>query len=32
MSYALGIVGDDIGLTFQVTAFRVPHDGEGDPP
>ena len=32
MNYALGMVGDDIGLTFQVTAFRVPPDGEADPP
>lgn len=32
MNYALGMVGDDIGLSFQVTAFRVPPDGEADPP
>ncbi len=32
MNYALGMVGDDIGLTFQVTAFRVPPGGEADPP
>jgi polyisoprenoid-binding protein YceI len=32
MSYALGIVGDDIGLSFQVTAFRVPPAGEEDAP
>jgi polyisoprenoid-binding protein YceI len=32
MNYALGIVGDDIGLSFQVTAFRVSSDGEADKP
>ncbi len=32
MDYALGMVGDDIGLSFQVTAFRVPPDGESDKP
>ena len=32
MSYALGMVGDDIGLSFQVTAFRVPPDGEEGAP
>lgn len=32
MNYALGMVGDDIGLSFQVTAFRVPPDGEADQP
>lgn len=32
MSYALGMVGDDIGLSFQVTAFRVADDGETDKP
>ena len=32
MSYALGMVGDDIGLSFQVTAFRVPAAGEEDAP
>jgi polyisoprenoid-binding protein YceI len=32
MRYALGIVGDDIGLSFQVTAFRVSSDGEADQP
>ena len=32
MKYALGIVGDDTALTFQVTAFRVPRDGESDSP
>ena len=32
MKYAMGIVGDDIGLTFQVTAFRVPRDGDSDSP
>jgi len=29
MSYALGLVGDEIDLSFQVTAFRVPA-GSGD--
>jgi len=32
MRYALGIVGDDIGLSFQVTAFRVSSDEEADQP
>ena len=32
MRYALGIVGDDIGLSFQVTAFRVSSDDEADQP
>ncbi|MEP6996027.1 MAG: YceI family protein [Betaproteobacteria bacterium] len=32
MNYAMGIVGDDIGLSFQVTAFRVSPDGEADKP
>ena len=32
MRYALGIVGDDIGLSFQVTAFRVSSDDEADKP
>jgi hypothetical protein len=32
MRYALGIVGDDIALSFQVTAFRVSSDDEADPP
>ena len=32
MRYALGMVGDDIGLSFQVTAFRVPPDGEEGAP
>jgi polyisoprenoid-binding protein YceI len=32
MNYALGIVGDDIGLSFQVTAFRVWADAEADKP
>jgi hypothetical protein len=32
MNYALGMVGDDIGLSFQVTAFRVADDGETDKP
>jgi polyisoprenoid-binding protein YceI len=32
MSYALGIVGDDIGLSFQVTAFRLSPDDEADEP
>ena len=32
MRYALGIVGDAIGLSFQVTAFRVSSDDEADPP
>jgi polyisoprenoid-binding protein YceI len=32
MSYALGMVGDDISLSFQVTAFRVPPDGEEGAP
>ena len=32
MRYALGIVGDDISLSFQVTAFRVSSDDEADPP
>lgn len=32
MNYALGMVGDEIGLSFQVTAFRVPPDGEADKP
>jgi polyisoprenoid-binding protein YceI len=32
MRYALGIVGDEIGLSFQVTAFRVSSDGEADKP
>ncbi|HKW79639.1 MAG TPA: YceI family protein [Casimicrobiaceae bacterium] len=32
MTYALGIVGDDVGLQFQVTAFRVPPEGETDQP
>ena len=32
MSYALGIVGDDIGLSFQVTAFRVSSEEQADQP
>lgn len=32
MTYALGMVGDDIGLSFQVTAFRVPPEGEAEKP
>lgn len=32
MNYALGIVGDDIGLSFQVTAFRLSSDDEVDKP
>lgn len=32
MNYALGIVGDDIGLSFQVTAFRLSSDDEADEP
>jgi polyisoprenoid-binding protein YceI len=32
MSYALGLVGDDVGLTFQVSAFREPPGGEADSP
>lgn len=32
MTYALGLVGDDVGLTFQVTAFRAQRDGEADRP
>jgi polyisoprenoid-binding protein YceI len=32
MRYAPGIVGDDIGLSFQVTAFRVSSDEEADQP
>ena len=32
MRYALGIVGDEIGLSFQVTAFRVSSDDEADKP
>ncbi|MGH8714339.1 MAG: YceI family protein [Casimicrobiaceae bacterium] len=32
MSYALGMVGDDIDLSFQVTAFRVPPEGESEEP
>ncbi|HEX3633186.1 MAG TPA: YceI family protein [Casimicrobiaceae bacterium] len=32
MNYALGIVGDDIGLSFQVTAFKVSSDGGADDP
>jgi polyisoprenoid-binding protein YceI len=32
MSFALGIVGDEIGLSFQVTAFRVSSDDEADQP
>jgi len=31
MNYALGIVGDDIGLSFQVTAFRLSSDQADDP-
>jgi polyisoprenoid-binding protein YceI len=31
MRYALGLVGDDIGLSFQVTAFRVSSDDEAEP-
>lgn len=32
MTYALGVVGDDIGLSFQITAFRVPRGGEVEQP
>lgn len=32
MTYALGLVGDDIDLSFQVTAFRVPDGGEEERP
>jgi polyisoprenoid-binding protein YceI len=32
MSYAIGMVGDDIDLSFQVTAFRVPPEGEAEKP
>lgn len=32
MSYALGLVGDDVGLTFQVTAFRAQPGGDADQP
>jgi polyisoprenoid-binding protein YceI len=32
MTYALGLVGDDIDLSFQVTAFRVPDAGEEERP
>jgi polyisoprenoid-binding protein YceI len=32
MRYALGIVGDDVELSFQVTAFRISSDDEADKP
>ena len=32
MNYALSVVGDDVGLQFQVTAFRVPPEGESGQP
>jgi polyisoprenoid-binding protein YceI len=32
MNYAPGIVGDDIGLSFQVTAFRLSSDDDADQP
>ncbi|MGH8851395.1 MAG: YceI family protein [Casimicrobiaceae bacterium] len=32
MNYALGLVGDDVDLSFQVTAFRVPPEGETEKP
>ena len=32
MSYAVAMVGDDVDLSFQVTAFRVPDLGEEEQP
>jgi polyisoprenoid-binding protein YceI len=32
MTYALSLVGDDVDLSFQVTAFRVPDAGEEERP
>jgi polyisoprenoid-binding protein YceI len=32
MSYASGLIGDDIDLSFQVTAFRIPGEGEAERP